>query len=225
MKLSASQRNSLKVATSKYHNALSESRGAQYLEERGLPLEMISRFRLGFVAEPEVGHERYRNRLAIPYLRRSAAGEWSVVSMKFRAIPDLSCSESNKKYLGLSGDSDRLFNTVDAVLSEDWIAITEGEIDALTASAYGIPAVGVSGATKWKDHWTEIFLGYQMVYILADGDKAGMDFADMVAGKLRGAPVAVIPMDDDEDVNSMISKYGVDKVLERMGRPSNEQAQ
>ena len=183
---------------------------------------MIARFRLGFVAEPEVGHEYYRDRLAIPYLRRSAAGDWSVVSMKFRAVPGI--SDSGKKYLGLSGDSDRLFNTVDAVLSEDWIAITEGEIDALTASAYGIPAVGVSGATKWKDHWTEIFLGYEMVYVLADGDKAGQDFAEMVAGKLRGAPVAIIPMDDGEDVNSMISKYGVDKVLERMGRPDNAQA-
>lgn len=220
MKLSASQKASLKTATSKYHNAYSGSVADQYMASRGLPAEMIQRFRLGFVAEPEVGHEYYRDRLAIPYLRRSASGEWSVVSMKFRAIPDTPCKDSQRKYLGLSGDSDRLFNTVDAVLSEDWIAITEGELDAVAASANGIPAVGISGANKWRDHWADIFLGYEMIYVLADGDKAGQEFAQMVAGKLRGAPVAIIPMDDGEDVNSMIHQYGVDKVLERMGRPN-----
>lgn len=214
MKRSASHRESLKKAVSKYHQALPGSPAEEYLESRGLPLDKIERFRLGYVSEPEVGHEQYRGRLSIPYLRRNVSGVWSVVSMKFRHLEG--CSQPGKKYLGLPGDPDKLFNTIDAIDHEDYIAITEGELDAVAASAFGIPAVGVSGATKWRPHWTEIFLGYESVFALTDGDEPGLEFGVALAQKLGN--VKIIPMDPGEDVNSMIQLYGVDKVLERMGR-------
>lgn len=215
MKRSRSQKESLKNTVSKYHSALTaDSPAGEYLESRGLPLDKVARFRLGYVSEPEIGHEAYLGRLAIPYLRRNVVGEWSVVSIKFRYLEG--CSSPGKKYLGLPGDEDRLFNTIDAIDNEDEICITEGELDAVAASSFGIPAVGVSGATKWRDHWSEIFYGYETVYALTDGDKAGREFGTMVSRKLGN--VKIIPMDDDQDVNSMIHLYGVEKILERMGK-------
>lgn len=212
MKRSASQLLSLRQAVSKYHEALPGSRAEEYLESRGLPLGKVDRFRLGYVSEPEVGHEMFRGRLAIPYLRRSVAGDWSVIGMKFRAIGE----QDGPKYLGLPGDSPRLYNTLDAITNDDEIVVCEGELDALTASAYGIPAVGAPGATTWQPHWSEIFYGYETVFILADGDAPGLKFATDLAKKLGNA--AIVPMDEGEDVNSMITKYGVEKIKERMGK-------
>jgi DNA primase len=217
VKQSATLKKSLQQAVTKYHAALPESAGAQYLEEeRGLPLDKIERFRLGFVSEPQIGHEMFRGRLAIPYLRKSVEGNWSVVDIKFRVVPGVQCYREDKKYLYPAGAKPRLYNTYDAVTNDDEISISEGELDALTASAYGIPCVGAPGATTWQDHFTEIFLGYETVYILCDGDTAGMQFGNTVAGKLPNA--RVIPMDLGEDVNSTVHKYGVDKILERMGK-------
>lgn len=219
MKQSATLRKSLQQAVSKYHAALPESAGGRYLEEdRGLPLDRIERFRLGFVSEPQVGHEMFRGRLAIPYLRKSVEGNWSVVDIKYRVVPGVKCFREDKKYLYAAGSRPRLYNTYDAVTNDDEIAISEGELDALTASVFGIPCVGAPGATTWQDHFTEIFMGYETVYILCDGDDAGMKFGNVVAGKLPNA--RVIPMDLGEDVNSTVHKYGVDKILERMGKTS-----
>lgn len=217
MRQSATLKNLLQQAVTKYHGALPESVGARYLvEDRGLSLDLVERFRLGFVSEPEIGHEMFRNRLAIPYLRKSVQGNWAVVDIKFRAIPGVSCAMEDKKYLCVSGTKPRLFNTYDAVTHDDEIAIAEGELDALTASAYGIPCVGAPGATAWQDHFTEIFYGYETVFVLCDGDDPGMKFGQSLAKKLPN--VRIIPMDTGEDVNSTVHKHGVDKILERMGK-------
>lgn len=216
MKQSATLRKSLQQAVTKYHAALPGSVAAQYLETRGLTLDKIERFRLGFVSEPMVGHDRYRGRLAIPYLRRSVEGNWTVVDIKFRVVPGVPCYQEDRKYLAPPGSKPRLFNTYDAIANDDEISISEGELDALTASAYGIPCVGAPGATTWQDHFTEIFMGYETVYLLCDGDDAGMKFGETVARKLPNS--RIIPMDPGEDVNSTVHKYGVDKILERMGK-------
>lgn len=217
MRQSSSLAAALRTAVTKYHTALPSSPAGEYLEsERGLPLDLIAKFRLGFVAEPEVGHELYRGRLSIPYLRRSVAGDWSIKGMKFRSVPGVECAMDETKYLYLPGEKPRLYNTVAAIDHEDEISITEGELDAVAASAFGIPAVGAPGATTWQPHWSEIFYGYETVYALTDGDKAGLKFGTELAKKLGN--VRVIPMDEGEDVNSMIHKYGVEKILERMGK-------
>lgn len=216
MKQSATLKTMYQQAVTKYHAALPGSEAGQFLEDRGLPLDKIENFRLGFVSEPEVGHEVYRNRIAIPYMRRSVAGIWSVVDIKFRVVPGLRCAVDHKKYLAMPGSRPRLFNTLDAIKNDDEIAISEGELDAIAASVNGIPCVGAPGATTWQDKFTEIFLGYETVFLLCDGDDAGMKFGETVAKKLPNAKI--IPMDPGEDVNSMIHLYGVDKILERMGK-------
>lgn len=214
--LSSEQKKSLAEATSRYHASLSGSPAEEYLDSRGLAGPGVERFRLGFVDDPIVGHEIYRGRLAIPYLRRSAAGEWSVVNMKFRCIrADCGC-DGHPKYLGLPGIEPRMFNAIALTEEDDEIGISEGELDAVTATAAGIPTVGVPGAESWKPHFREPFLGYAAVYIFADGDTAGMKFARTVAKELPNA--RIVPMPDGEDVNSVVRRDGREAIMERIGK-------
>ena len=114
----------------------------------------------------------------------------------------------------VAGERARLFNTTALLQQSDTIAITEGEIDAISAEACGIPAVGVPGVEAWQPHFVEPFLGYREVYILADGDEAGLRFGNGVAHSLNNAKL--IPMPQGEDVNSVFVAGGRDALTERI---------
>jgi DNA primase len=212
-KLSESARKFLAEATSLYHQSLPGSPAAEYLATRKLSgiraQNLVDRFMLGYVAEPLPGHEMYAGMLAIPYLRYSQEKEWSVVSMRFRRL-----GGEGAKYLTISGDKPRMFNTMALLIECPRIAISEGEIDAITATVSGIPCVGIPGAQAWKPHFREPFLGYRDVYILADGDEAGASFAHTVAKTLPNAKI--IPSPPGEDVNSLVVKRGPAALTERL---------
>lgn len=214
-RLNDSQKSFLRAATERYRASLPGSEAERYLATRGLVTASpeaqaeIDRFQLGFVAEPLAGHEMYRGMLSIPYLRWSMDSGWMVVSVRFRRIDD-----GKPKYQTVAGDQPWLFNTLALIKHSPIVAITEGEIDAITAQVCGIPTVGVPGAQMWKPYFRELFLGYRDVFVLADGDEAGMSFANKVAETLHNAKV--IPSPPGEDVNSLVLKHGRQALLERL---------
>jgi DNA primase len=110
------------------------------------------------------------------------------------------------KYMTVAGDRPRLFNTKVLLGDSPVVAITEGEIDAITATVCGLPAVGVPGSQAWQPHFREPFLGYRDVFVLADGDEAGVHFANTIAATLPNAKV--IPMPSGQDVNSVVLSEG-----------------
>ncbi len=213
-RLSESQRKFLRAATERYHASLPGSLADGYLRTRGLfPANpKVVPFRLGYVGDPLPGHEQYRGMLAIPYIRWSQPLGWSVVKIRFRKLHMR--EDEGGKYLDVAGFKPRLYNTVALLGDSLKIAITEGEIDAVTATLCGIPTVGVPGAQAWKPHFREPFLGYRDVYILADGDEAGLNFANTVAATLFNAKV--IPMPPGEDVNSLVVGQGKQALLSRL---------
>lgn len=215
---SESQRSFLREATKQYRDSFPDSPAAEYLASRGLASPLIQpevdRFRLGYVAEPLPGHEMYRGMLSIPYLRWSHDLGWGVVSLRFRCISNHE-HKGHGKYLTQAGDRPRLYNTLALLKQGPKVAITEGEFDAITAQACGVPTVGVPGAQSWKKHFREPFLGYREVFVLADGDEPGLDFANTVAKTLPNAKV--IPMPPGEDVNSLVISRTKKDLLERIG--------
>jgi DNA primase len=216
-RLSDSQKHYLRAAALRYHEDLEGSPAAEYLTRRGLGWpsiqQEISRYKLGYVKTPATGHEMYKGFLAIPYLRKSYEHGWSVVSIRFRCIQDHEHT-GHGKYMTVAGDRPRLYNTKALLQPSPIVAITEGEIDAITASIAGVPTVGVPGAHNWQEHFPELFYGYKEVYVLADGDDAGRQFANTVAGSLPNAKV--IPCPPGEDVNSFVTQHGPKAFMERI---------
>jgi DNA primase len=196
VKQNQEQKRLLEQATSHYQKSINLAE--EYLDKRGISLVDAERFRLGVVSQPLVGHEVYQNRLAIPYLTRAG-----VVDIRFRAI-----DYSEPKYLGLPGSETRLYNVEAYFQATDWICLCEGEIDTMTLSKLGYPAIGIPGVKNIKSHHYKILSDFDRIYVFADGDTAGRDFAKDLARKVAGVIPITIP--DGEDVNSLFIKDGSD---------------
>lgn len=196
---SSATRKLLEARLQAYTEQFEESPEAlTYWEEvRGLTRATAAEFLVGFVAPGRAlkGDQRFEGRLAIPYITANGLP----VGFKFRSIDG-----SQDRYSKDKGEPNRLYNT--RVLKRARkVVICEGEVDTLSASQAGLQAVGVPGASNWKAEWGRVFYNRE-VTVLADGDDAGHDFAEMVATKLHG--VRIIDLPAGEDVNSMLVKKG-----------------
>ena len=204
MKQRESQKELLGQAAKKYNQSIYQAE--DYLKSRGITMEVARLARLGVVEEPEVGHEIYQGRLSIPYVTKSG-----VVDLRFRSLNPA----VEPKYMGLTGADTKMYNVLDVERAGDYIAICEGELDTLTLSAcVGIPCVGVPGANSWKKHYTRLLADFERVYVFADGDQPGKEFATSLSREL---PVTIINFPDGEDVNSYYIKYGADAIREKAG--------
>ena len=95
------------------------------------------------------------------------------------------------------------------------IGVCEGELDTVTLSrCVGVPCVGVPGANSWKKHYTRLLADFERVFVFADGDQPGKEFATSLAREL---PVTIVAMPDGEDVNSVYVKYGGDYIRDKIG--------
>lgn len=199
-----SQRELLERATAKYQANIYQAE--DYLKSRGIPIEVARLARLGVVVEPEVGHEMYQGRLAIPYVTKTG-----VVDLRFRSLNPA----VEPKYMGLTGVDTKMYNVLDIERAGDFIGVCEGELDTITLShCVGIPCIGVPGANSWKKHYTRLLADFERVFVFADGDQPGKEFANSLAREL---PVTVVQFPDGEDVNSYYTSYGENAVLEKAG--------
>lgn len=199
-----SQKELLGQAVKKY--AASIYQAEDYLRNRGISVEVARLARLGVVVEPEIGHEMFTGRLAIPYITKTG-----IADLRFRSLNPA----VEPKYMGMTGAETKMYNVLDIERAGDWIAVCEGELDTLTLSAcVGIPCVGVPGANSWKKHYTRLLADFERVFVFADGDQPGKEFANSLAREL---PVTIVQLPDGEDVNSVYTKYGSDFIREKAG--------
>jgi hypothetical protein len=141
--LSPSRKRYLDKASKEYASQLTELRpgndpsgGISYLSSHSINFTIASKYQLGYVGKPLPGDERFAGRLAIPYI--TPAG---VVSIKFRSL-----SAGGAKYIYHSGQKNHLYNTKAYFDAGIAIGISEGEMDAISATEHlGLPTLGVPG--------------------------------------------------------------------------------
>jgi len=171
---------------------------------------------IGVVGDPLPGHEQYRGRLCIPFLSPSG-----VVALRFRALDD-----SPAKYLSLPGAIPRLYGVAALHTGLPYVAITEGEFDALALTQAGLPAVGVPGANSWQKHYPRCFADFSTVYVITDNDvkhdeegkllpNPGQQLAQKIAKSVKNAVVIVPP--ENVDVSEWLLRDGREAVLARIG--------
>lgn len=206
-KLSVPQRKSLERATLQYQENLDEA--LEYLAGRGIDKEAAHSSGLGVVRDPIPGHEHLVGRLSIPYM--TPVGP---VNMNFRCMSKHKCKDAgHPKYIMWTGLEVNLYNVDALSYAGSAIAVAEGEIDALSSSLAGIPCVGISGATKWQDHWNNIFEDFTRIYVWQEGDEAGKKFGDRLVQEVGAIRV---PLPASEDVNSIWVEQGKDALRARI---------
>jgi DNA primase len=194
------------TAASRYHAALAADINAQgYLMGRGFGPEVAARFQLGVVTSPLVGHEIYTGRLAIPYLGPTGG----VVNFSFRCLKNHDCKEAegHQKYLALEGVGRNLYNVADLHQAGDFVCVAEGELDTITLSIAGLPAVGVPGVENWQDHFGRTLEDFSTIYSFADPDKAGRKLSSLLAREIRARSVR---LPQNKDVNEYYREHGAD---------------
>jgi hypothetical protein len=215
-------------AAKTYFQQFRGSPAEEYIKARGLE-SVADRFTLGWVGSALTGHEQRSGSLVIPYLR-PAGGPHAVATIRFRCIADECVRDEagdylaparkenhrgHGKYLTLPGDMPRMFNTKALITGSRNIVITEGEFDAMAWESVGVPAIAYQGTSSWRDHFLPALMGFESVYIIADGDKPGLEAAEKLAASLLNAKVIVLG--DGHDSNSFLHEYGALALRERIG--------
>lgn len=206
MRLTEESRKSLLNTAVKYHEQMKENPEAvQYLEGRGITAATAKRFGLGFVGKAEGPEdESFTGRISIPYMTSSLKG-YSCIGFKFRNM-----TGDKPKYLYRKGLIPKLFNPSALLKDTDYICITEGEIDAVSAEQAGLPTVGIPGATQWEPWYSRLFNGYSKVYFLQDNDAAGAAMAEHWASEIANVQVVVM----EKDVNADLVNHGEEYLKE-----------
>jgi DNA primase len=203
VKLSPELRASLQTSAERYNQSLFKVVG--YLEERGLSYDLANANLVGYVDDPAPGHEHFRGRLSIPYVTRSG-----VVNMKFRAL-----DSGEPKYLNLPGFETNIYLVESFFAQSEYLAVAEGELDALSLVEAGIPAVGLPGVNSWKPFYRRCFEDWPLVYVFADGDQPGKDFAGFLAREIRATPIY---LPHGSDVNTQLVQEGPEWLREQIKR-------
>jgi DNA primase len=207
--LSTEQRQFFATVTAQYKSHLGQA--VAYLEGRGIDRVTAERADLGVVADPPPEHKYMAGRLAIPYMTDNGP-----VNMTFRCMQDHDCKliPNHSKYMQSKGLESNLYGVTSYRRAGDFLCLSEGELDTIVLKMSGLPAVGVSGATKWKSHWSSILQDFSRIYVFSDGDAAGRDFANLVMSNCETA--IDVPMPAGEDVNSIYLRLGKQYLLDRI---------
>lgn len=205
MRLSKLQRELLARATENYAQNIVEI--LPYLQSRGITEETARTFRLGFVSNPEVGHEPYVGKLSIPYL--TPAGS---IDIRFRS---LGIDTSGPKYLSRPGASTHIYNINALNRDDDALIVCEGELDTVVATQAGFTAVGLPGANNWKPFYSRVLADWDKVILLCDGDNAGREMAKNLSRELDN--VFPVFMPEGQDVNDVYLQEGADGLRRRVG--------
>lgn len=203
-RLSKSQRELLAKATENYEKNLGEA--LPYLQSRGITEETARMFRLGFVKNPETGHELYQGKLSIPYLTPSG-----VIDIRFRSLSN----DSGPKYLSRPGASTHIYNITALTKDNGMLVVCEGEIDTIIATQVGFIAVGLPGANNWKQFYSRVLDGWDKIMLFCDGDNAGREMAKTISRELDN--VFPVFMPDNQDVNDVFLAEGAEGLRRRVG--------
>lgn len=205
--LPESSKRLLIAASASYEKQLQGSVAEEYLiQERGLSLEVLRSFQIGFCGNPEPGDDMYRGMISIPFVTVSG-----VVAIQFRqpqVVP-----KGSKRFLN-RGSTKRLYNPTVLLEPHRTVYVCEGPIDTMTVAELELPAIGIPGVENWLPLFARA-LRNRRVVVLADGDDDGQgkNFAARISTDVDESATVLF---EGMDVNKYATEYGLDALREKI---------
>jgi twinkle protein len=168
-----------------YHKLLMENQEAfDYLLKRGLKLETIKYFQLGYMKD------KSESWITIPYYESG-----SLINIKFRSL-------HGKKFKNVKDAKLALFHQ-DCLKDKKEVLICEGEFDAMMCWQSGIKnVISVSGgAGTFRPEWVDQMEGMEKIYIWYDNDEPGQKGLEMVSERLGIDRCWIIKEEEVKDAN------------------------
>ncbi len=211
----------LTAAVEVYHaSLLLKDEMLSYIIGRGITMETIKRFRLGYATGANLAKyfrfrgwdlqlakdlglvgdhgEFFRERIIIPEWRNGSS--IYLTGRKTRGYQQV-------KYLGLPGAAKPLYGLAGVVQSHEVFTV-EGCFDMLTLIQWGYPAVALLGS-RLKAEWEQELAFAERIFVVTDSDEAGRSSAKTIAGIFGARSIVVPPLPNAKDVNELaLHPYG-----------------
>ena len=204
----------IEISVQKFHNLLLSNSTVLnvFMKERGLSLEIIKRFKIGYDGDY----------FMTPIYLRDV-----LVNIKFYKLGKAKLkhySYYKKKKIKVKGEEkeikigygDRKLFPYENMFKGDDIFIFEGEMDCLNAITHGLNAVtSTTGASSFNQYWGNLFAG-KNVYICYDIDIAGQNGAEKTAMCLReyAKKIQIINLPIAEPKNGDFTDYMINHSIE-----------
>lgn len=186
---------------------------AAWYESRGFTHSTVDRFGLGYLDESwDLGPlGNYSRCIVFPY----EDGLGRLRKVRFKPIRE---GYDGPKVLDFKSGEQHLF----AIRAADnpTVYVAEGEPDTMVCWQLGFRAVGMPGASAFRDYWKYLFRPphVERVVLVLDPDKSGILAAKRVRSFIEDVceDVRVVKLPKNHDVNDALLKYGAETLREAL---------
>lgn len=132
-----------------------------------------------------------------------------------------------EKYFKLFKDAELILYNLDSIKDQRECYIVEGEIDALSLIESGFKNVvsvpnGANLNTNnltYLDNCIDYFANMDLIHLAVDNDIAGRKLRDELAERFGKYRTDYIEFKDCKDANDCLQKYGINGIIESVGKP------
>lgn len=190
----------------KKHHKESTEPAIQYMKKRGISEDICKRYEITTKNDTE-------NIIVFPF--KDAAGELKFI--KYRKADFDKEKDKNKEWCA-PDCMPILFGMYQCDLEEDYLIITEGQIDSLSVAEAGyrnavsVPT-GANGFT-WVPHCWDFVNGFKKIIVFGDCEKEKITLVDEISKRFRNK-VYVVQREDYQgckDANEILQKHGKEAI-------------
>jgi twinkle protein len=187
----------IKINTSPVDNAM-----VTYLEGRGLTRDTINKFQVEKALSYFPTIDQTKAAITFKYLSEDGK---SILGAKYRSV--------DKDFVQEKESAQILFGMHACNPEDKTLYITEGEIDAMTLSQFGVNAVSVPGSGTDRMDWIkncESFLDKYDEYVIAvDSDEVGRKLKHAIGERLGKSKCAIVEWPEGiKDANQCLTDLG-----------------
>jgi len=171
-----------------YHHNLN-GQAATVQDRWGLTQATIDGFKIGYCTACPTSP--YSDSFTIPYYWQS-----NLINLRHRLISPNGQGKYRPETAGLPT---AIFNA-DTIENNDWLVLVEGEFKTMVLEQYGLPAIGIPGATIFKEKWLKLFSKDQTVYVALDPgvEQSAVKIARMLSGAGLHSRLVSLPTKPDD---------------------------